>query len=242
MRRNVKFIVSTEVAELFPDLRIAILTVRQMDNHGEDSELQQLKEQAALKIYNEHTYETLSKLAQIEAWRDAYRAFGVNPKNSRPTAEAFLRRLTKGESFPTISKAVDSYLLVETEYFLPVGGYDLEKLQGDIVLRRSPGAESFVPIGGVAEELTRPGEVVYTDDTRVLTRKWNFKDCDNSKITESSTSIVLFTEAPFANLSTESLQSSVSRMAELITNSCGGYSTTSFLDVSTSRTIELPNQ
>lgn len=235
-----KVIVSPDVNQLFPDLRIAILTATQMNNHGNDPRLDRLKEEAARKVSDAHTYASLGELVEIGAWRDAYRAFGVSPKDSRPTAEAFLRRMVKGEPFPTISKAVDSYLLVETEYFLPVGGYDLEKIQGEIVLRRSPGAEIFEPIGGHSEELTRPGEVVYADDARILTRKWNFRDCEHAKITEETTAIALFTEAPFANVSTGRLRASVSRMAELITRFCGGYAATSLLDVSASGMAELP--
>jgi DNA/RNA-binding domain of Phe-tRNA-synthetase-like protein len=137
-------------------------------------------------MFNEFDNDRLGQLPEIEAWRQAYRTFGVKPRDSRPTAEAFLRRLIKGADFPTISKAVDAYLLVETDYYLPVGGYDLDTITGDIRLRFSGGDEPFIPLGAKLDENTKPGEVVYADDRRILTRKWNYRDCDHCKITDQS--------------------------------------------------------
>src|SRR5262249_12732567 len=160
-----------------------------------DRELDAEKRSAARRLAAEHTNESLGRLPEIEAWRAAYRAFGGKPKDHRPTAQAFLRRPAQGEGFPTTSQVVDAHLLVEPRFFLPVGGYDLATITGDIELRRSPGDEGFNPIGGREPEYTRPGEIVYADRVRVLTRKWNYRDCDACKVTPESADIALFTEA-----------------------------------------------
>jgi lysyl-tRNA synthetase class 2 len=238
----VRLIVAEEIKAAFPSLRIAILLARDINNLGVDQELQQLKDDAARRMRADYDYDSLGQLPEIEAWRDAYRSFGVKPKDSRPTAEAFLRRLIKGEEFPTISKAVDSYLVTETEYFLPVGGYDLGTISGDICLRFSAGDEEFTPLGARATEVTRPGEVVYSDDARILTRKWNYRDCDNCKVTEQSTAIGLFSEAPFGNVATSKLNDSIKRMADLIGKYCGGNVDTLLLDVSQATEISLDLQ
>lgn len=232
-----KLTVSNEVRGKFPNLRIAILVGRDIDNRGTDPGLQELKRAAATRIYKEFTYDRLNELVEIQAWREAYRAFGVKPKDSRPTAEAFLRRLIKDGEFLTISKAVDSYLLTETEYYLPVGGYDLFTITGNIHLRFSEGDETFTPLGSNFDEVTRAGEVVYSDDARILTRKWNFRDCDQCKITQQSRDIALFTEAPFDTVATTKLDDSIHRMAELVEKHCGGNVHTTLLD--TSRDLEI---
>jgi len=237
---GVRLTVSDEIRKTFPELRIGVLVARHLDNTGTDDRLDELKRVAADRIPREFTYETLGELPEITAWREAYRTFGVKPKDSRPTAEAFLRRLVKGEEFPTISKAVDSYLLVETEYHLPVGGYDLATITRDICLRVSPGDEAFQPIGTGAEEVTRSGEVVYADDARVLTRKWNFRDCDHCKIAETSTDIVLFTEAPFTTVGTDRLRASIDLMAEHIERFCGAEVTAELFDCARAGEFPLP--
>ena len=234
-----KLTVSDGVAQRFPNLRIAVLVARHIDNEGVDFKLDALKKMAARALYHEWTSERLAELPEIKVWRNAYRSFGVKPKTSRPTAEAFLRRLIKGEPFPTISKVVDSYLLAETKFYLPVGGYDLDTISGDIILRFSRGAEPFTPIGSDDSEVTQPGEVVYADATRILTRKWNFRDCDTSKVTESSTNVALFTEAPFSSIVTSRLTQSIDSIACSIREYCGGTTTRMLLDCSVQREVWL---
>src|SRR5688572_156592 len=121
-----KLSVSEEVGNLFPNLRVAGAYFADIDNHGASPELSYEKAAARRRLSIDMTTETLGTRHEVVAWRNAYAAFGVKPKRYRPTAEAFLLRLLRGGAFPTISKAVDSYLLVETEFLLPIGGYDVD--------------------------------------------------------------------------------------------------------------------
>jgi DNA/RNA-binding domain of Phe-tRNA-synthetase-like protein len=225
--------------EKFPGLRIGILLAHGIDNLGTSPALDEEKAQAAATLAATWSLDQLMERPEIQAWQDAYRAFGVKPRSSRPTAEAFLRRLIGGNPFPTISKAVDAYLLVETRHFLPIGGYDLDFVQGDITLRISSGDESFTPIGAKETEQTAPGEVVYGDEKRVLTRKWNFRDADECKITPESRRIALFTEAPFASVPSQAVHDTVDAMAAAIGTHCGGTVTTRYLDASEGLEISL---
>ena len=218
-----RLIVSEEIAASYPGLRIGVLVARGVHNRGEDERLKLLKVVKAAQLRRSLTPEGFITHPHIKAWREVYRSFGVNPKQSTPTAEALIRRVLKGGQLPTISKIVDLYLVAETEFLLPVGGYDLDRAKEPLMLRYSQGGESFVPLGASqSEELTRPGEVIYADAARVLTRKWNFRDCDFCKITEESTNIALFTEAATARVSTEQLENLVERMRSYVLEFCGG--------------------
>jgi DNA/RNA-binding domain of Phe-tRNA-synthetase-like protein len=235
----VRLLIAEDVRKAFPELRIAVLRATGIDNTGSDPGLDAEKRDAARCLTAEHTNESLSLLPEIGAWRTAYRAFGIKPRDHRPTAEAFLRRLVKGEEFPTISKAVDAYLLVETRFFLPVGGYDLAAVTGDVELRHSPGDEEFTPIGARDPEHTRPGEIVYADAARVLTRKWNYRDCDACRVTPESTEIALFTEAPYGEVTTQRLADSIAATAGAVSRYCGGTVITHLLDCSVAGELEF---
>ncbi|MBO0870106.1 MAG: hypothetical protein J2P15_16225 [Micromonosporaceae bacterium] len=234
-----RLLVSEDVRRAFPELRVAVLRATGIDNTGNSPELDAEKMAAARRLAAEHTIESLGQLPEIEAWRTAYRAVGIKPKDYRPTAEAFLRRLVKGQEFPTISKAVDAYLLVETQFFLPVGGYDLATVTGDIELRLSTGGEEFTPIGGRDPEYTQPGEIVYADAARILTRMWNYRDCDACKVTPGSTEVALFTEAPYRQLTTQRLVDSIAAIAEAVSRYCRGAVTTHLLDCSVAGVVEF---
>jgi DNA/RNA-binding domain of Phe-tRNA-synthetase-like protein len=72
----------------------------------------------------------------------------------------------------------------------------MAKLSGNLYLSLSSGDEPFQPLGSTdpSAEKTKNGEVVYHDDARLLTRAWNHRDCEPTKITDDTTKFVLFIE------------------------------------------------
>lgn len=83
----------------------------------------------------------------ISATRSGYRALGKDPARYRGSAEALLRRLISGKHFPGINCVVDIINLASAESRLPIGLYDLAKVQGDIVFRVGRGGETYKGIG-----------------------------------------------------------------------------------------------
>jgi DNA/RNA-binding domain of Phe-tRNA-synthetase-like protein len=229
-----KFNVTKEIAERYPDLRIGIVVGRGISNVGHDSSLEQLRMNAIQAAHQRYTLDNLSDHPHIRAWQEAYRSFGANPKQTPPTVEALVRRIIKGKDVSSISKVVDLYLAAEINALIPVGGYDLTRITGDIQLLCSVGAEPFTPIGKTEAdqpEYTKPGEIIYSDSARVLTRIWNYRDCDFAKITEQSTDVALFAEAPSPGITTNDLEGLVETMAELMRRFCGGNVSTQLVVV-----------
>ena len=219
-----KFTIDRDIASRFPDLRIGILVAEDITNIGTSLELEELKKKMGQQLRESHSLGSLELHPHILTWRRVYTKLGLNPRRKKPTAENLLTQLLKGREIPTISKAVDSYLVTEAEFLLPVGGYDLNKLAGNMLLRTSKGGDPFLPIGSSKTEMTNPGEVVYSDDVRVLTRMWNYRDCDEAKITEQSQNIILMTEAPDFAVSTESLIGLLEKLKDRLITFCGGRS------------------
>jgi DNA/RNA-binding domain of Phe-tRNA-synthetase-like protein len=213
-----------------------------VSNTGSSAELEALKRNAANALRTRFAAEDLLAHRNITAWRETYRSFGVNPKRHPPTVEALVKRITKGSELPSISKVVDSYLVAELEFFLPVGGYDLDKIVSDtITLRKSPGGERFMPLGSTEfSEVTEQGETIYADSERILTRRWNYKDCEMAKIVSESRNVALFTEAAHGGISDSDLRGVVVRIAELVSAHCGGIIGTAFVDVADSLERDLP--
>jgi DNA/RNA-binding domain of Phe-tRNA-synthetase-like protein len=83
----------------------------------------------------------------ISATRTGYRALGKDPARYRGSAEALLRRLISGKHFPSINCVVDIINLVSVESRLPIGLYDLAKVQADIVFRIGRKGETYKGIG-----------------------------------------------------------------------------------------------
>lgn len=216
------FTVSTEISESYPKLRIGVLTGYGLTNKEVNSDLNQMTRDTEAKLRKQLTNDSLMEHPHIKVWQDTYKGFGIKLKKHRPTCEALVRRVLKEEKLPSISVIVNCYLLAELEYLIPCGGYDFDKLNGALRLRYSLGGENFVPFGNSEPELTNPGEIIYADDTQVLTRRWNYKDCDSTKVTLDTKNIILMTEAPSDMIQTETVCEFLKRLSELLSTFAGG--------------------
>ena len=80
--------------------------------------------------------------------RALYREFGVDPTRVRPSSEALLRRLVKGEPLPRVNSLVDVANAMSVQLQVPVGLYDMDKAVGDeLTIRLGREGESYTGIG-----------------------------------------------------------------------------------------------
>ena len=90
---------------------------------------------------------TVGQLPVISATRKAYKAYGKDPSRYRPSAEALLRRVMKGDSLYRINNVVDLLNLVSIQTGISIGGYNLEKIEGEIQIRIGLENEPYQAIG-----------------------------------------------------------------------------------------------
>lgn len=80
------------------------------------------------------------------AVRTMYKRVGIDPTKRRPSSEALLRRVRKGNSLPRINAMVDVCNWCSLESQLPFGLYDASHIAGDVVLRLGAHGESYAGI------------------------------------------------------------------------------------------------
>jgi DNA/RNA-binding domain of Phe-tRNA-synthetase-like protein len=81
--------------------------------------------------------------AETSAVRTMYKRVGIDPTKTRPSSEALLRRVRKGDPLPRINSMVDICNWCSFEFQLPYGLYDAAKIQGDVTLRIGREGESY---------------------------------------------------------------------------------------------------
>ena len=81
--------------------------------------------------------------AEITAVRTMYKRVGLDPTKTRPSSEALLRRVRKGDSLPRINSMVDVCNWCSLEFQLPYGLYDAARIDGDVELRIGRAGESY---------------------------------------------------------------------------------------------------
>jgi DNA/RNA-binding domain of Phe-tRNA-synthetase-like protein len=76
--------------------------------------------------------------------RTMYKRLGIDPTKVRPSSEALLRRVRKGEPLPRINSIVDVCNWCSLETQLPFGLYDLDRVEGgNITLRVGTAGEGY---------------------------------------------------------------------------------------------------
>ena len=83
---------------------------------------------------------------EIGAVRTMYKRVGLDPTKTRPSSEALLRRVRKGDSLPRINSMVDVCNWCSLEFQLPYGLYDADRIDGDVQLRIGGAGESYAGI------------------------------------------------------------------------------------------------
>jgi DNA/RNA-binding domain of Phe-tRNA-synthetase-like protein len=209
------------IVEDYPGVHIGVLVAKGLDNKISYADLFRLQKEALVAAQEQIGDQPPTKHPHIASWRDLYRSFGSKPSDYRPSAEALIRRALKTGKLPRINNAVDLYNIVSVRNVIPMGGFDTDYVEGDIYLRRSEGGEKFLPLGASEHEETYPGEVVYADDKRILTRRWNYRDADETKITEDTTNLVMFIDAS-PKIETIIVETALDELKDLLQDACGG--------------------
>lgn len=79
--------------------------------------------------------------------RALYRKFGLDPTKVRPSSEALLRRLKKGDPMPRVNSLVDVANAMSIQLQVPVGLYDLDETKGEeLTIRLGRDGESYTGI------------------------------------------------------------------------------------------------
>jgi DNA/RNA-binding domain of Phe-tRNA-synthetase-like protein len=229
-----RLLVSREVLDAFPDVVVGVVTFAGVRNAGESAALVELlgKEEDEARRRVADSGVPLTEHPHVAPWREAYRRFGAKPKDHPSSIENLLRRVGKGNRLPHVNRLVDLYNAVSLRHLVPVGGEDLDAVEGDVLLRLATDSEPAVRLLGEPAELARPpkaGEVIYADSAGALCRRWNWKEADRSKLTEATTRGFLVIEGlpPVGRLLVEA---ALSDLAALVSEHCGGSVRTTLLD------------
>lgn len=226
-----KYIIDKKIFERYPGTLLGIIIARNIDNKSNSEEIQEMIREQENEIRSEIKKEEITQHPKIAAWRKVYKDFGEKPKKYQASIENMVRSIIKGNSINSINKIVDIYNLISLKHIVSVGGEDISKVDGDVILKFATGTEPFRALN--SEEITHPkeGEVIYIDDKEVLCRRWNWRQCDKTKIDENTSNVALFIEIvpPFTK---EEVEKITEELAELVRKHCSSETETGLIEES----------
>lgn len=224
-----KFHIDGRILQDYPLAYIGVVVVRDADNVGENNDITNLLRSTEQETKGRYSGINIPEHPHIKPWREAYEKFGSKPRDFRCSSEALLRMVLNGRELRHINKFVDLYNCISLKYTLTLGGEDLDKMRGDLILEYAEGTESFTALGSTENEPPLKGEVVYRDDLGVVCRRWNWRESDRTKLEETTKNAVLVLEGipPIQN---STIEQASKELEVLVKKYCGGSTKVIFLN------------
>lgn len=170
----------------------------------------------AERLRAEHGGRLPSEIPGLRDARDLYKSFGMEPSRHRPSSEALLRRVLKGKGLYRISNAVDVCNLASLSFLLPIGMYDLDRIEGDAVMRVGREGEGYPGI--------RKGPVNLGGRLGLFDGAGGFgsptSDSDRTRVREDTSGILAVIMATAA-YSPDTLAAHTNLLADLFVRHCG---------------------
>ena len=147
------------------------------------------------------------------AVRTMYKRVGIDPTKRRPSSEALLRRVLKGDALPRINSMVDVCNWCSLEFQLPYGLYDADRIEGDVELRLGHPGESYPGIR--KDDVHVGGRITLADAAGAFGNPTS--DSARTMVTTGTTRALVVVFAPFeteARLLSHVLDVTARRMAD----------------------------
>jgi DNA/RNA-binding domain of Phe-tRNA-synthetase-like protein len=159
----------------------------------------------------------MSPPAESAAVRTMYKKIGIDPTKTRPSNEALLRRVRKGDSIPRINSAVDIVNWCSLEFQLPYGLYDAARISGPVTMRRGAEGESYAGIR--KDDVNVGGRITVADEHGPFGNPTS--DSARTMVTPATTALLVIIYAP-REISRTNLQQALAATAERLRDILGG--------------------
>lgn len=132
--------------DIIPEIRLGCIQC-EVSIVPSDDDIKSFSESVVQQIQSVYTIKAVSQRSTIKATKDAYRKLGKDPSRYRPSAEALTRRVVNGKGLYWINNIVDILNLISLESGFSIGGYDANKIHGNIEFGVGKANEPYEAIG-----------------------------------------------------------------------------------------------
>ena len=172
-----------------PNAVFGVVVVKNFDNTKNYDFINELFKENLEKSKEKFKDVRIKEESLIIPYRDAFTKLGINPNKFMCSIEALMTRISKGKDIPSINPIVDLGNALSLKYELPIGVHDIDNfINEEIEIRTSTSNDIFIPF---EVEHLEDGEIIYASGDEVKTRRWTWRQGENSKVTEKSTNLFI---------------------------------------------------
>jgi DNA/RNA-binding domain of Phe-tRNA-synthetase-like protein len=198
-------------------VRLGVVVIEGVAVRGSDPGLAAEIEAASQDLRRRHAGVPSGDVPGVDEARALYKAVGLDPTKTRPSNEALLRRVLKGEALYTVNTLVDALNLSSLVEQMPFGLYDLDRVEPPVTLRRGTPGESYDGIRKAAVNVE--GRPVLSDARGAFGNPTS--DSARTMITLDTRAALVIAYAP-ATATAARLQGVLERTAARLTRFSGG--------------------
>ncbi len=123
--------ISADIKNINPSTSLGFVEARCNNSEHNDS-LWLLITAETIRIRQMLSFDEIKNLPAVAATRGMYSACGKDPSRYRPSAEALMRRIVKGQDLYQINTLVDIINFISLKTGFSIGGFDVSKIQGNV--------------------------------------------------------------------------------------------------------------
>jgi DNA/RNA-binding domain of Phe-tRNA-synthetase-like protein len=149
--------ISPKISELVPHFKIGTITYHDI---AISESPQMIK--GRFQLFTESLrLEEKTATDCISEYRSVFKAIGIDPFRYRPASESLLRRILSGKDLPPINSGVDVNNFFSIRFAIPIGLYNLDKIEGNVEIRIGHSDDTYEGLNG--REMNMEGKLLSAD-------------------------------------------------------------------------------
>lgn len=229
--------IAAEVVEKLPEIHCSWSLLEGVKIGKANKEIGKLIEELLKKT----DFPSLKKNSEkLQAFKDLYKRFGVDPTKRKPSPVALVDRLANEKPFPRINDLVDLYNVISIRHQFAIGAFDANKVKTPLMLRFSTHQDQFQGLGTDAPKKLEAGELCYFDAANLcIARDYNHYDSELSKVGEETVHVLLNVDGTERH-TLEELKLVTEELQQMAVEFCGGTIKETFY-ISAREGINMPS-
>ena len=157
--------ISNDLKNLLPNFSVIAYEIdfeSDFDAMNKSKEVDDYLEKLYTLVSSKYNYDEITKIPKLKQTRDGYKKMCKDPSHTRPSCEALLRRVVKGNNLYRLGDVIDLGNILSIETLRSVCVVDKERLVNDVVIRLGTKEDIYEGINrGLINVTNIP---VYTDE------------------------------------------------------------------------------
>jgi len=141
-------IISEELKQRLPTGKFGVIYYRHIEVSDSPQMLKGRLELFQESIYVELQEKAIADIPELAEWRQAFKQIGTDPGRYRPSSESLYRRIQKRNFIPSIHSAADVNNFFSLYYKIPLGIYDLDRIEGSVSITVGTEQDEYIALNG----------------------------------------------------------------------------------------------